>query len=560
MTAAGRRSPREAAAGLGQSVCRVLSAAPAAASALPQHARRGQVDACALRARFSDAALHARLAPADPLQRRWHEACEQARVDALGAARWPGVALNLSAQNTDQLLGADLPQRLLAVLHSVRVAIASPLPGDAAQLPVLSTALARHCDPVLAQLRHLRQDQQACALLCRQLWDLAGLGESVNPVPAAQKPSPSPQPSQPIAPMASELRLLRQQRKTAVDVLHRIAVEPRGTLVPPQQSVVDVDQPYAVFTRRHDVVQHAEAICTPAQRVPLLQRLSVLTARQRRSESAAVVQLQRCLMARQQRRWQFDAACGVLDPARLTSLVTDPLRPPQLRYRVDAPALDTQVTLLVDNSGSLRGKPIEIAAASVHWLVGLLERCGVSTEVLGYTTVGWRGGEAAAGWRKAGSPTAPGRLAALRHVIYKAAGESAARSRNRLAAMLHDDLLRENVDGEALQWALQRIARSAARRRVVMVLCDGEPQDQATLAANGPLYLRRHLQRVLNAAAAGPVQVVAIGLHRDVSACFPQAVVVDEVAQLARVLPQQLARVLGATRRPVGGRRSSGSW
>jgi cobaltochelatase CobT len=205
----------------------------------------------------------------------------------------------------------------------------------------------------------------------------------------------------------------------------------------------------------------------------------------------------------------------------------------------------------------LRGKPIEIAAASVLLLVSALERCGVATEVLGFTTMGWRGGKAAAQWRAAGSPPRPGRIAALRHWVFKSSAESAARCRKQLAAMLHDDLLRENVDGEALQWALQRLRRSRAKRRILMVLCDGTPQEQATVQANDPLYLQRHLQQVVAATgAAKDVQLLAIGLARDVSSCYPQALVVEELQHLGAALPQQLVQLLkpGAWRATYPGR------
>ena len=548
MTRVGPPVSSGVASSLALSVCKVLSAGWNAAVPLTPTPCRGAVDASALRARFSNAVLHANLSPADSLQRRLHDACEQARVEAVGALRWPGVAQNLSALNAAELLGTGLPACALALLHALRVAVAAPIARDAAHLPVLDPALQRLCEPLLATLGCQLEDQQTYAASCHRLWELLDL--HAYPTEAKTLPQ-APSQSAPVLPTASLLRELRQQRKGAADVLRRIAGEPRGTLVAPLP-VVEVDEaPYRVYTRRHDLVQRADAICTPAQRVPLQQRLAQLTARHRRAHGAAALHLQRCLLARQRCRWQFDSDNGLLDPAWLAQLVIDPLRPPRLRSRVEAPAIDTHVTLLIDNSGSLRGQPIETAAASVALLMVLLERCGVSTEILGYTTTGWHGGPAAASWRADGSPVEPGRIAALRHLIYKTVGESSARSRSRLAALLHADLLRDNVDGEALQWALQRLARSRAGRRVLLVLCDGEPQEPATLSANHPLYLQRHVQQVVAAAASGGVDVIAIGLHREVSACYAKAVVVDDVSQLARVLPLRLAQLLSPLRRPT---------
>jgi cobaltochelatase CobT len=405
----------------------------------------------------------------------------------------------------------------------------------------------------LAELAH----QQRFAVHCRQLLILAGLWETAPVAALPLSPNTQPQKTAAPVPVAQQLHAAVQQRRTRSDVLRRIADEPRGKLVPLQSQAVVIAGPYEVYSRQHDVVQRADRICTAAQAALLQQRLNQVTAATMRSQSAAALRLQRCVMSSKPLRWQSDAETGVLDPARLTSVLTDPLQPARLRSRQEAVAPDTHVTLLVDNSGSLRGKPIEMAAASVLLLVSALERCGVATEVLGFTTMGWRGGKAAVQWRTAGSPARPGRIAALRHLVYKSPAESAARCRKQLAAMLHDDLLRENVDGEALQWALQRLRRSPAKRRILMVLCDGTPQEQATAQANGPLYLQRHLQQVVAATgAAKDVQLIAIGLARDVSSCYPQALVVEELQQLGAALPQQLVQLLkpGARRPTYPGR------
>ena len=548
------------ASGLAHAVLRVLSGQPVVPDAAAPAAAlqsRAQVDVRALRQRFSDPAWPALNAALTALQRSLLEACEQARVEALGAARWPGTALNLSRLDAAQLLGAQVPVQAWSLLCQLRRAIAAPLPCDVQAVPAhwqsMPPQVAQVLAAALAELAH----QQRFAVHCRQLLILAGLWETAPVAALPLSPNTQPQKTAAPVPVAQQLHAAVQQRRTRSDVLRRIADEPRGKLVPLQSQAVVIAGPYEVYSRQHDVVQRADRICTAAQAALLQQRLNQVTAATMRSQSAAALRLQRCVMSSKPLRWQSDAETGVLDPARLTSVLTDPLQPARLRSRQEAVAPDTHVTLLVDNSGSLRGKPIEMAAASVLLLVSALERCGVATEVLGFTTMGWRGGKAAVQWRTAGSPARPGRIAALRHLVYKSPAESAARCRKQLAAMLHDDLLRENVDGEALQWALQRLRRSPAKRRILMVLCDGTPQEQATAQANGPLYLQRHLQQVVAATgAAKDVQLIAIGLARDVSSCYPQALVVEELQQLGAALPQQLVQLLkpGARRPTYPGR------
>ncbi len=546
--------------GLADAVLRVMSgqtivedaAAPAAALQT-----RAQVDARALRRRFSDPALSALNAALTPLQRRLLEACEQARVEALGAARWPGTALNLSRLDAAQLLGAQFPAQIWSLLCQLRRAIAAPLPCDVQAVPAHWQSMPPQVARVLAAALGDLAYQQRFAVHCGQLLMLAGLWESAPVAALPLSPVAQSQPTAAPVPAAQQLSAAVQQRRARSDVLRRIADEPRGKLVPVQSQAVAIAGPYEVYSRQHDVVQRADRICTAAQAAQLQRRLDQVTAATMRSQSAAALRLQRCVLSRKPLRWQSDAQTGVLDPARLTSVLTDPLQPARLRSRQEAVAPDTHVTLLVDNSGSLRGKPIEIAAASVLLLVSALERCGVATEVLGFTTMGWRGGKAAVQWRAAGSPPRPGRIAALRHLVFKSPADSAARCRKQLAAMLHEDLLRENVDGEALQWALQRLRRSRAKRRILMVLCDGTPQEQATVQANDPLCLQRHLQKVVaETAVASDVQLIAIGLARDVSSCYPQALVVEELQHLGAALPQQLVQLLkpGARRATYPGR------
>ncbi len=243
------------------------------------------------------------------------------------------------------------------------------------------------------------------------------------------------------------------------------------------------------------------------------------------------IKLERLLLARQTRRWLFDLEEGVLDASRLARVVTDPLVPLAFRDETDADFKDTVVTILLDNSGSMRGRPIQVAALCADVLARTLERCGVKVEVLGFTTRGWSGGRSREDWLAAGRPAAPGRLSDLRYIVYKAADAPWRRTRLNLGAMLREDLLKDNIDGEALLWAHERLLRRNEQRRILMVLSDGVPLDEATLSANAGGYLEQHLRNVVKwIEQRSAVELVAIGIGHDVTDFYERAVAIPDVA------------------------------
>ncbi|HXN09649.1 MAG TPA: hypothetical protein VN859_00280, partial [Steroidobacteraceae bacterium] len=251
--------------------------------------------------------------------------------------------------------------------------------------------------------------------------------------------------------------------------------------------------------------------------------------------------LQRKLLALQQRSWQFDREEGVLDASRLTRVATRPLEPLAYKEEADSAFPETVVTLLVDNSGSMRGVPVATAAVCAELLGRVLERCGVRTEILGFTTRCWHGGRPRRQWVAAGCPAGPGRLTELCHVVYKSADEPWRRASHRLGAMLQDDLLKENVDGEALLWALSRLRARPERRRILVVISDGAPLDEATLAANDAGYLDRHLRAVIEGIERErAVELAAIGIGHDVTAYYRRAVTLPDVEVLEEALVGQL--------------------
>ncbi|NDC59408.1 MAG: cobaltochelatase subunit CobT, partial [Alphaproteobacteria bacterium] len=254
--------------------------------------------------------------------------------------------------------------------------------------------------------------------------------------------------------------------------------------------------------------------------------------------------LQRRLLAQQNRAWSFDLEEGVLDSARLTRVIVDPLSALSFKQEDDTQFKDTVVSLLLDNSGSMRGRPIMVAALCADILARTLERCGVKVEILGFTTKAWKGGMAKEEWLKAGRPPQPGRLNDLRHIIYKAADAPWRRARRNLGLMMREGLLKENIDGEALMWAHNRLLGRTEQRRILMVISDGAPVDDSTLSANPGNYLERHLRSVINfVETRSPVELIAVGIGHDVTRYYRRAVTIVDAEQLGGVMTEKLAEL-----------------
>jgi len=252
--------------------------------------------------------------------------------------------------------------------------------------------------------------------------------------------------------------------------------------------------------------------------------------------------LQRRLMAQQSRSWDFDQEEGILDAARLARVIVNPTLSLSYKSERETDFRDTVVTLLIDNSGSMRGRPISIAAISADILARTLERCGVKTEILGFTTRAWKGGQSRETWLAAGRPPQPGRLNDIRHIVYKRADEPWRRARNSLGLMMREGLLKENIDGEALMWAHARLVARPEERRILMVISDGAPVDDSTLSVNSGSYLERQLRQVIGwIESKSPVELVAIGIGHDVTRYYARAVTIMDVEQLGGTIIEQLA-------------------
>ncbi len=322
----------------------------------------------------------------------------------------------------------------------------------------------------------------------------------------------------------------------------------------PNYSVLDNPEKfgYKIYTKDNDEEIAAEELSTPDE----LERLRSFLDKELRALSGAVSRfanrLQRRLMAQQNRAWDFDLEEGVLDVARLTRIIIDPMYPLSFKHERDTDFRDTVVTLLLDNSGSMRGRPIMVAACCADILARTLERCGVKVEILGFTTKAWKGGQSREGWLAAGKPATPGRLNDLRHIVYKTADAPWRRAKRNLALMMREGLLKENIDGEAVAWAHNRLLGRPENRRILMVISDGAPVDDSTLSVNSGSYLEHHLRQVIEEIETkSPVELIAIGIGHDVTRYYRRAVTITDPSELAGAMTDKLVELFEETSGPA---------
>ncbi|WP_116809665.1 cobaltochelatase CobT-related protein [Steroidobacter cummioxidans] len=487
---------------------------------------RGRVDAHALQVRFSDEALHGELRPAGAAAPLF-DALEQCRVEALGVRLFPGARENLRAFHESRRIDS----RDQAVLDAAMIRL----------MPLIEDQRAFGIEAAKLAMTIMRGEQSDAEALLNE---------------ASRRSDEDADNQRPQLADSTE-----QAQSAHVDILRRVSNEPRGRVVP-RAAVKDAGEVtnYRVFTRQFDAVVDAGALLTDEKRRELSRRFEELSAACRKNVARWAHRLQRYLLSRQRRSWAFDCEEGLLDSGRLTRVVCDPLQPLLFKQEAETDWPETAVTILIDSSGSMRGQPIVIAAACVELLGAVLERCGVTTEILGFTTQRWRGGRSRERWIAAHRPSSPGRLTDLHHIVYKPADVPWRRARRNLVAMLDESLLKENVDGEALLWAHERLRRRPERRKILMVISDGAPLDDATLSANDFGYLDRHLRAVIESLeSSGTVQLLAIGIGHDVGSYYANAFTVTEPQELGEAMVRQLAARLhgGRSSRQRTGRGSS---
>lgn len=477
------------------------------------------------------------------------DALWQARAEVLLGRELPGVRRNFEAWMAEHwddgaaaLEGLPVSERMRLSVH--HVAGAGGLPGS------LRAALehwfrTRGIQPQ-ALAAALGEPRRYAAVSLRLARELAPREPRVD----RQAPTGHPPSRRNPAPSGSNRPVARRRRPAGA-----MPASSSGSL--PVEGVPKAPG-YRVFTTAHDETVRPGHLVSAHELAALRRRLEETAPENTRLVARLARRLERHLRTHRPQRWREADQAGRLDPRRLSRLVTDPAGTGVYRERAPAPTRGTVVTLLVDNSASMRGRRIMMAALCCDLLARSLERCGVKTEILGYTTVSWEGGPAAADWHASGRPDAPGRLNARRHIIYKGADQPWRRARTELGLMLRDELLKENLDGEALLWAAHRLARRPERRRILIVIGDGAPRDRATAAANGDGYLLSHLESAIaGIERAGQVELLAVGIGQSVARLYRHSVTVRNVDTLAPALTDELAGALaGASSerfRPISG-------
>jgi cobaltochelatase CobT len=321
--------------------------------------------------------------------------------------------------------------------------------------------------------------------------------------------------------------------------------DPAEAWRPPPSSTRENRGPdYKAFVTRFDEAVAAEDLCDPEELARLRAYLDKQLGHLQGVVARLANRLQRRLMAQQNRAWEFDLEEGTLDPARLPRIIMDPYQPLSFKREKDTNFRDTVVTLLLDNSGSMRGRPITVAATCADILARTLERCGVKVEILGFTTRAWKGGQSREAWLQSGKPAAPGRLNDLRHIIYKSADAPWRRARKNLGLMMREGLLKENIDGEALDWAHKRLLGRTEQRKILMMISDGAPVDDSTLSVNPGNYLEKHLRWVIDEIEnRSPVELIAIGIGHDVTRYYRRAVTIVDAEELGGAMTEKLAEL-----------------
>ena len=550
---------------------------------------RGTADAYAMRLKHHDETIATRFAPKGQMARDLYEAMETARCEALGARTMPGVGSNIDAKivveakqkgygGITNVADAPLP---VAVGYLIRqLATGRPLPEGADNVMALwRDFFDSNCGETLLGLEDALLDQAEFARFARSMIDDLGYGDQLGEDPDSideyqdedaesddsdelpdSEGSADPEGGED-AP--SDSTLFENEDEGTVEAQasddgseadsdeDAENMDPDAAVEPPQPAPhSEADPDYEVYRTEFDEEIKAEEMAEPQE----LERLRAYLDQQLEPLKGAVSRLanklQRRLQAQQNRTWEFDLDEGILDAGRLARVVANPTTPLSFKIERDMEFRDTVVTLLLDNSGSMRGRPISIAAICTDVLARTLERCQVKVEILGFTTRAWKGGQARETWLNEGSPKLPGRLNDLRHIIYKSADAPWRRARENLGLMMKEGLLKENIDGEALEWAHRRAVARPEARKILMVISDGAPVDDSTLSVNSPSYLEKHLRDVIAMVERRrQVELIAIGIGHDVTRYYDRAVTITDVEQLAGAITEQLAALFDRDRR-----------
>lgn len=546
---------------------------------------RGKGDSFSLHKRFHNQSLHNKYMPKGELAQQVYNAIEDARVEAIGSNEMKGVAKNLKAhiekhysdheiENAATIDKAPLGD-ILKLLVRERLTNEKPPKTTRKAVNSLRYEIEEKAGEHLDELIRSVNDQSKFSVLSRKViadLDLArDYSEDEQPDDNGgdelddqfdeneqseedvenemdQPDDGTDESGEPSDEQADEDANGDQTSEMSAEELMEMLKQAQNENASPPRNDNDpfglysMGPGYRVYTREFDEYVAAEDLCDPDELIQLRKKLDQQLYHLQGMVSKLANRLQRLLMAKQTRSWEFDLEEGILDTARLTRVATNPTHPLSFKVENDSDFKDTVVTLLIDNSGSMRGRPISIAAMCGDILSRTLERCGVRVEILGFTTKAWKGGKSRIQWTEEGKPDQPGRLNDIRHIIYKSADSPLRRSRNNLGLMLREGLLKENIDGESLLWAHSRLISRPEVRRILMVISDGAPVDDSTLSSNSANYLEDHLRHVIEVIETkSPVKLLAIGIGHDVTRYYKNAITIMDADQLGGAITDQLA-------------------
>ncbi len=554
---------------------------------------RGASDAKALKLQHHAATIHAQNAPMDLTARAVFDAMEQARCEAIGANQMVGVKQNLQQTLNEKCarLGLDKIQEredvtLADAIHLYTISKLTkqkPPKNGKRAYDKWAQWIEEKIDPAKFEtLQNALEDQKKFAALSRDIMagldiipsdsdtddgaqetlaEQEGQSDEQNQNENAENDSDDETAEQELG--DSDLEESGESQPSDTDDDDSINEEqsdgdladpsdngeaPQPDMNRPDSLTNGADGRYPIYTRQFDEIILAEDLADAEE----LTRLRTMLDKQLKNQMGLVTKLanrlQRKLMARQQRSWQFDLEEGYLDPAKLTRIITGDQVPRAFKRETENEFRDTVVTILIDNSGSMRGRPIAIAALCADILTQTLERCGVKVEILGFTTRAWKGGKSRDLWIDNGRPPMPGRLNDIRHIIYKSADAPFRRSRKNLGLMLKEGILKENIDGEALVWAHNRLSRRAEQRKILMVISDGAPVDDSTLSVNPANVLELDLRHVIDwVEKIKQVELTAIGIGHDVTRYYSRALTIADADQLASALISRLESLFKLT-------------
>ncbi|UNE54125.1 cobaltochelatase subunit CobT [Bartonella machadoae] len=555
---------------------------------LPQHATnkdititRGLGDSMALRTAWHDNRIHTQFVPQESEARAIFEALEQTRVEAIGTLAMEGIAQNIDAMLADKYQRADYQkintqseapiQEAIALLLREKITKRPPPKESGPVLELWRQEIEQKAAKELNELTHHIYNQPAFARVVRQMLvtlkmavQLEETSDSENnkklenqcePQNQAEEESTNEKKTQSeeqtTAEQESDAQNKGKTQATQANDSDKAEEEQERSSWQKKSSqakhlFTDSEQMeklgnYKVFTRQFDEILEAIDCCPESELDQLRHSLDKQINHLQNIVGRLANRLQRRLMAQQNRNWNFDLEEGYLDTARLPRLIIDPMQPLSFKMESNTPFRDTVVSLLIDNSGSMRGRPMTVAASCADILAQTLERCGVKVEILGFTTKAWKGGKSREQWLSQNKPANPGRLNDLCHIIYKSADTPWRRARRNLGLMMQEGILKENIDGEALIWAHQRLLSRREQRRILMVISDGAPVDDSTLSVNTGNYLEKHLRAVIQEIQThSPIELIAIGIGHDVTRYYQRAVTIMNAEELASAITKQL--------------------